>query len=469
MWKTYSSGTEGNYKLEVRLRHPKTTESKSEAIHELCHTLLHSSLFTELRLLNPAVSFTFCPSQEGRLNDLDKVFARCFSTAVVTRYCVGDTHSRELERMRDDFLNRNNTKYLYAPMVAAYTAADIAERYQSIIEKLLTGIALLNGDAAIPSELIDDAGKSIGERIESTLPPGRVKSIVDNTRKKVVKEVKKLVGDDTPHRSKNPEENKEAMKLSIAIACWLTRAFTAYAPAVKKQLEPKLKELNQIVLRSRLLLASQAYMSASQAPIDALEHLHSTPSPTPDDMAVTINSFGALMQSTLPLFSATLSISDAEFTHIPILAAFAGASLLTTGSAGIWALSATAGALGPLGLLGGAAIATVAFGTAAIVESVKWGERQRTNPSALLLTIQKTLEECARFLLGLLFMSPDEHDRTHLDHVQALKAHLSSDLFLEPGYMKTYYKTVGLKLAHDMKDLAAGLRRCQKQTGSVEA
>ncbi|OCL05857.1 hypothetical protein AOQ84DRAFT_390583 [Glonium stellatum] len=119
MWKTYPSGENGNYKLEVRLRHPKISETseKSDAIHELCNRLLHSALSTKLRLLNPTVTFTFCPSREGTQNELDMTFARCLSTAIVTRYCVGDTLSKELERMRDDFLNRNSTKYLYQPQV----------------------------------------------------------------------------------------------------------------------------------------------------------------------------------------------------------------------------------------------------------------------------------------------------------------------------------------------------------------
>lgn len=86
-----------------------------EAIHELCSRLLNSSLATKLRLLNPGVSFTLCPSKEGRVTSVDEIFARCFSVAVVTRYCMGDTHSQELERLRDNFLNRNSTKYLYQP------------------------------------------------------------------------------------------------------------------------------------------------------------------------------------------------------------------------------------------------------------------------------------------------------------------------------------------------------------------
>ena len=160
-----------------------------------------------------------------------------------------------------------------------------------------------------------------------------------------------------------------------------------------------MKELNGVVIRSKLTLASQAYLSASKQPIIALEHLHSSSissrhatvfafanpiftdqeSPTIDDIAMTINSFGNLMQSTLPLFDVTLTISDDEFTSITALAAAAGVSGIATVSAAVWTLCSAAGVLGPVGLLGGAAVATVAFSAAAIVEGVKWGDRQKTN------------------------------------------------------------------------------------------
>ncbi|OCL11388.1 hypothetical protein AOQ84DRAFT_374033 [Glonium stellatum] len=174
-----------------------------------------------------------------------------------------------------------------------------------------------------------------------------------------------------------------------------------------------------------------------------------------DDIAMTINSFRNLMQYTLPLFDVTLTISDAEFTA---LAAAAGVSGIATVSAAVWTLCSAAGALGPVGLLGGAAVATVAFSAAAIVEGIKWGDRQKTNPSVILLTIQKSLQECARFLLGL-FMAAEQSekdDSSHLERVQAYKEHLSSILFLKPGCMKAYYKNGSLKLAKDMKDLKTG-------------
>jgi hypothetical protein len=93
---------------------------------------------------------------------------------------------------------------------------------------------------------------------------------------------------------------------------------------------------------------------------------------------MTINSFGSLMQSTLPLFDVTLTITDAEFAKVTGLAASAGVSLAALGGGGIWMLCAGAAA-GPVGLVAFAGCATVALGTAAIVEGVKWGKRQETN------------------------------------------------------------------------------------------
>ena len=59
--------------------------------------------------------FTFCPSQEGVVSVVDNQFARCFSVAVVTQYCVDGTQSEEMERMKSEVQNRNLTKYLHTP------------------------------------------------------------------------------------------------------------------------------------------------------------------------------------------------------------------------------------------------------------------------------------------------------------------------------------------------------------------
>lgn len=61
--------------------------------------------------------FTFCPSKEGAVSEVDNLFACCFSVAVVTQYCVDGTQSEEMERLKGDFMNRNLTKYLHMPQV----------------------------------------------------------------------------------------------------------------------------------------------------------------------------------------------------------------------------------------------------------------------------------------------------------------------------------------------------------------
>lgn len=167
------------------------------------------------------------------------------------------------------------------------------------------------------------------------------------------------------------------------------------------QLEPKLKELNQVIIRSRLTLASQAYIKTSKAPIEALAYLQSKKAPAPffsyhlvlafteslhagldsptaDDIAMMINSFGSLMQSTLPLFDVTLAISDAEFTKVTAWAASAGVSLAALGGGGLWMLCAGA-ATGPVGLTIAGGCATVALGATAVAKGVKWSKRQKTN------------------------------------------------------------------------------------------
>ena len=83
--------------------------------------------------------------------------------------------------------------------------------------------------------------------------------------------------------------------------------------------------------------------------------------------------------------------------------------------------------------------------------------------SVVLLDIEKTLEECARFLLGLMFILAEEdkdnlEDKSHLVKVQELKDQLSSNLFTNPEYKRAYYKNVSIKLAKNMEELAIGIR-----------
>jgi hypothetical protein len=79
----------------------------------------------------------------------------------------------------------------------------------------------------------------------------------------------------------------------------------------------------------------------------------------------------------------------------------------------------------------------------------------------VLISIQKSVEECCRFLLGLSFMIVDKgekQDRAHLEKIQELRVQLGNENFAKPGYMKQYYQNTSLKLVKDMEDLAAGLR-----------
>lgn len=85
------------------------------------------------------------------------------------------------------------------------------------------------------------------------------------------------------------------------------------------------------------------------------------------------------MQTTLPFFKATLAITDAEFASVSSLAIGAGASLLTVGGAGVWYMTAGAAVAGPIGLMAAAGVASLALGTAAIIERARWSQKQKTN------------------------------------------------------------------------------------------
>jgi hypothetical protein len=51
---------------------------------------------------------------------------------------------------------------------------------------------------------------------------------------------------------------------------------------------------------------------------------------------MTINVFGTLMQTTLPLFTVSLNITDKKFSEVTSLIAKAGVGLVATGGAGVW-------------------------------------------------------------------------------------------------------------------------------------
>jgi hypothetical protein len=96
-------------------------------------------------------------------------------------------------------------------------------------------------------------------------------------------------------------------------------------------------------------------------------------------LAITINAFGNLMQTTMPLFNVTLAITDAEFKEMAPLVTVAGLGLATAVAAGSWIYFGAA-AFGPVGLLGAAASAiAVAFGKNAIAEGAAWKRKQDTN------------------------------------------------------------------------------------------
>lgn len=104
--------------------------------------------------------------------------------------------------------------------------------------------------------------------------------------------------------------------------------------------------------------------------------------PTNEDLAMTVNAFGTLMQSTLPLFDETLTITDGEFTTIVTLSATAGAGIIAAAGGGVWWTVGATTLGGPI-VVGVAGAVAVGFGIGAIVEGVKWGNRQKTNRKAL--------------------------------------------------------------------------------------
>jgi hypothetical protein len=86
------------------------------------------------------------------------------------------------------------------------------------------------------------------------------------------------------------------------------------------------------------------------------------------------------MQSTLPLFNELYVVTDAEFATIATLSGVAGAGAVAAAGGGIWWSLAAAGATaGPIGVATLGGVFALSFGIAAIVEGVKWGNKQDTN------------------------------------------------------------------------------------------
>ena len=92
-----------------------------------------------------------------------------------------------------------------------------------------------------------------------------------------------------------------------------------------------------------------------------------------------VNSFGTLMQSTLPLYDRTITITDLEFATVMSLSATAGAGIAVVGGGALWYAMAASAVAGPVGLMivGGAVAAGT--GIAAIVKGIEWGDAQKTN------------------------------------------------------------------------------------------
>jgi hypothetical protein len=82
------------------------------------------------------------------------------------------------------------------------------------------------------------------------------------------------------------------------------------------------------------------------------------------------------MQSTLPLFDATLAISDTEFASIVNLSLAGGLGLAGLGSGATWLWCAGA-TTGPVGLMLAGGATAAAFGAKALYDGVKWGKRQK--------------------------------------------------------------------------------------------
>ena len=95
---------------------------------------------------------------------------------------------------------------------------------------------------------------------------------------------------------------------------------------------------------------------------------------------MTVNTFGILMQSTLPLFNELYVVTDSEFATIATLSGIAGAGVVGLAGGGAWWAMAAAGAAGgPIGVMAAGGVIAVSFGVAAICEGVKWGNKQNTN------------------------------------------------------------------------------------------
>ncbi|KAH8903542.1 hypothetical protein BR93DRAFT_986246, partial [Coniochaeta sp. PMI_546] len=417
---TYKTSSDGTFKLELHLVHPDAPDSStaSEQLLRLCDSLLSSQLATHLRSLSPGARFIFAPSREGTQTYMDKRFIRCFSVGIVGRYCMHTKLSTDMEAERDGFLTRNSTRFIHTIMLGMHDAATMVTRCESQIDNLTQQLEKFNAIA------FNRGIVRIGVNLGST----------------------------SGERAASLEATAHCIRVSIANACHLMRAVKGFAPDVKKALELKLLALHGTVTQARLTLASDAYMRESIRGISALKLLATMEKPTADDLAMTINSFGNLMQTTMPLFHVTLTISEEEFKEILPTIAIAGVGAAAAVAAGSLIYLGAASLLGPVGLVGAAAGAIgIAFGKKGAQKGAEWKADKETN-----------LEECAAYLVSLLIISTEEEggdDVAFLRRVQALQSQVSSSLVLTPEYVKTYFKVVTKKLEGDMQVLKARLEK----------
>jgi len=85
------------------------------------------------------------------------------------------------------------------------------------------------------------------------------------------------------------------------------------------------------------------------------------------------------------------------------------------------------------------------------------------------LAIEKTIEECAAYLLCLLVLAAEEEggdDAAFLKSVQLLSAEVASREALKPSYVRAYFKTVTKKLEKDMADLKSGLEEVTSEAAA---
>jgi hypothetical protein len=140
-------------------------------------------------------------------------------------------------------------------MFAMYTVADLADRYDVLILTLVEAVELLNGDKRSSAQLATTASKLMSEKVKENLHSPQSKKLADQMFHAATESVKSKLpkseddAEDEKKKAKTSsnldekaqflqnsiEENKEAMKLSIAVACQLVRAFVGFSAEIKQE------------------------------------------------------------------------------------------------------------------------------------------------------------------------------------------------------------------------------------------